>query len=45
VFELFNAEPPGTLASLGLLTVHASAFIVALIAAVIFAAFHQPIRG
>jgi membrane-associated protease RseP (regulator of RpoE activity) len=38
VFETFNAEPPGFLASLGLLTLHAAGFLLALIAAVVIAA-------
>lgn len=45
VFEMFNAEPPGVLASLALLTLYAGSFISALMSSVIFAGFQAPPAG
>ncbi len=43
VFETYNAEPPGVLASLGLLTLHAVGFLMALVLAVVILAIqHRP---
>jgi hypothetical protein len=46
VFETLNARPPGLLASLALLAVHAGSFLLALVLAVVFAlAQHHPRDG
>ncbi|HZZ81721.1 MAG TPA: site-2 protease family protein [Gemmataceae bacterium] len=44
VFEAFNAEPPGVLASIGLLFLHGAGFVLALVMAIVLTLFqHRPL--